>query len=212
VERKLREYKTAEARAAIDPVAGQAERNAAVAVALGRVFEQEKRYGEAAARLKQAAQLAPADPAPHVYLGEVYLRERKGGEADAAFRRAAELAQVGGGGRDRDYYLGVAQQRLRQYDAAIASLQRADAGNPLVPYQIGVTRLFQEQWGAALEQLDRAIQMDSGLAYAYYYRALAAEKVGRKDLLINDLDRFLALAPNAPEADRARALLNAARR
>jgi len=54
--------------------------------------------------------------------------------------------------------------------------------------------------------------MESGLAYAYYYRGLAAEKLGRKDLLINDLDRFLALAPNAPEAAQARALLNAARR
>ncbi|MGH9363252.1 MAG: tetratricopeptide repeat protein, partial [Thermoanaerobaculia bacterium] len=66
--------------------------------------------------------------------------------------------------------------------------------------------------GAAVEQLDRAIAMDSGLAYAYYYRGLAAEKLGRKDLLINDLERFLALAPNAPEAERAKAILRAAKR
>jgi regulator of sirC expression with transglutaminase-like and TPR domain len=79
-------------------------------------------------------------------------------------------------------------------------------------HQIGVTRAFQQQWAPAVEQLNRAIEMDSGLAYAYYYRGLAAEKVGRKDLLINDLERFLALAPNAPEAERARAVLNAARR
>ena len=213
VDRKLWEYKTGEARAALDPVAGRAESNAGVAAALGRVLDQEKNYGEAASRLRKASELAPSDPAPQVYLGEVYLHS-KSGDADAAFRKAAELAQAQGG-RSGDYYLGVAQQRLRQYDEAVASLERArgaDPGNALIPYQIGVTRAFQEQWQPALDNLNKALEMDSGLAYAYYYRGLAAEKLGRKDLLINDMERFVALAPNAPDAERAKAILRAAKR
>lgn len=211
-ERKLIEFKTGEARAALDPVADQADRNAAVAAALGRVLDQEKKYGDATARLRKATELAPADPAPYVYLGEAYLHSRSG-DADGAFRKAAELAR--GGGRDADYYLGVAQQRLRQLDQAVETLQRArssDPGNALIPYQIGVTRVFQEKWGDAVDQLNKTIEMDSGIAYAYYYRGLAAEKLGRKDLLVNDMERFLALAPNAPEADRAKAVLRAAQR
>jgi tetratricopeptide (TPR) repeat protein len=214
VERKLAEYKTSEARSALDPVAGQADSNGYVAVALGRVLEQEKKYGDAVTRLRKAAELAPSDPAPHVYLGEVYLRLNQRGEADGEFRRAAELAQGASGG-EALYYLGVAQQRLRQFDQAVETLERARAARPgdaLVPYQIGITRAFQENWGATVEQLDRAVGMDSGLAYAYYYRGLANEKLGRKDRLINDLERFVALAPNAPEADRARAIISAARR
>jgi tetratricopeptide (TPR) repeat protein len=211
-ERKLIEYKTGEARAALDAVADQADHNAAVAAALGRVLDQEKKYGDATARLRKATELAPADPAPWVYLGEAYLHSRSG-DADGAFRKAAELAQASG--HDADYYLGVAQQRLRQYDQAVETLQRArasDPGNALVPYQIGVTRVFQEKWTDGVDQLNKAIEMDSGIAYAYYYRGLAAEKLGRKDLLVNDMERFLALAPNAPEADRAKAILRAAQR
>jgi len=211
-ERKLVEYKTGEARAALDAVADQADRNAAVAAALGRVLDQEKKYGDATARLRKATELAPADPAPYVYLGEAYLHS-KSGDADGAFRKAAELAQ--GGGRDADYYLGVAQQRLRQYDQAIETLQKArasDPGNALIPYQIGVTRVFQERWSDGVDQLNKTLEMDSGIAYAYYYRGLAAAKLGRKDLLVNDMERFLALAPNAPEAEQAKAVLRAAKR
>jgi tetratricopeptide (TPR) repeat protein len=210
-ERSLIEYKTGEARSALNPVADQADRNAAVAAALGRVLDQEKKYGEAADRLRKATELAPSDPAAFVYLGETYLHSHSG-DADGAFRKAADLAK--GGGPDADYFLGVAQQRLRQYDQAVEALQRArgkDPGNALIPYQIGVTRVFQEKWPDALDQLNKALEMDSGIAYAYYYRGLAAEKLGRKDLLVNDMERFLALAPNAPEAERAKAVLRAAK-
>lgn len=208
VDRRLWEYKTSEARSAVNSVADQAASNAAVAVALGRVLEQEKKYGEAEAQLRKATELAPSDVAAQVWLGEVYLRQRNQGAADGAFRRAAELAEASGD----NYHLGVARQRLRQYDQAVSALERAGGGNPLVPYQIGVTRLFQEQWQPALDQLTRAIEMDSELAYAYYYRALAADKLNRKDLLVNDMERFLRLAPNAPEAERAKAVLRAVKR
>jgi tetratricopeptide (TPR) repeat protein len=214
VDRLLTEFKTGEARSAIASLSDQADSNPHVAMALGRVLEQEKKYSDATARLQKAAQLAPSDPAPQVYLGEALLRARKNGEADAAFRKAADLAQGKSGG-DALYYLGVAQQRLKQYDQAVGTLERARSqspGNAMVPFQIGVTRAFQEQWTPAVEQLNNAIEMNSGLAYAYYYRGLANEKLNRKDLLVNDLERFLTLAPNAPDADRARAILQAARR
>jgi tetratricopeptide (TPR) repeat protein len=213
VDRLLAEYKTGEARSAIAPLSGQADSNPYVSMALGRVLDQEKKYSEATTRLRKAAELAPADPAPQVYLGEALLRARKNGEADAAFRKAAEIAQGKGG--DGLYYLGVAQQRLRQFDQAVETLERARGqapSNSMIPFQIGVTRAFQEQWTPAVEQLSRAIDMNSGLAYAYYYRGLAYDKLNRKDQLVKDMERFLALAPDAPEADRARAVLQAARR
>lgn len=208
VDRRLWEYKTSEARSAVSSVADQAASNAHVAVALGRVLEQEKKYGEAESQLRRATELAPSDAVAQVWLGEVYLRQRNSGAADGAFRKAAELASASGD----NYHLGVARQRLRQYDEAVSAFERAGSGNPLVPYQIGVTRLFQEQWQPALDQLTRAVEMDSGLAYAYYHRGLAAEKLNRKDLLVNDMERFLQLAPNAPEAERAKAILRAVKR
>lgn len=208
VDRRLWEYRTSEARSAVNPIAEQAESNAAVAVALGRVLEQEKKYGESESRLRRATELAPSDPEAWVWLGETYLRQRNNGAADGAFRKAAEVA----GGNP--YYLGVARQRLRQYDEAVAALEQARGSGfgALVPYQIGVTRLFQEQWQPALDQLTQAIESDSSLAYAYYYRGLAAEKLKRTDLLVNDMERFLKLAPDSPEAERARLILRAVKK
>ncbi|HEV8580437.1 MAG TPA: tetratricopeptide repeat protein [Thermoanaerobaculia bacterium] len=210
VDERLWHYQTDAARDSLGRFMDQADANAYVAMAYGRVLEQEKKYGDAETRLRKAAELAPGDPAPFVYLGEVYLRQRRDGDAAGAFRKAAEAAGAKGGA-EAAYYLGVAQQRLKQYDQAISTLQgAARAPAPaLIPYQIGVTRAFQENWSAAAEQLSRAIEMDSGLAYAYYYRGLTQEKLGRKDLLVADMERFLALAPNAPEAERAKAILRA---
>ncbi|MEA2599260.1 MAG: hypothetical protein QOF89_252 [Acidobacteriota bacterium] len=206
---KLAHYQTDGARESLGRFLDQADSNAYVATAYGRVLEQQKSYGDAEAKLRKATELAPGDPAPFVYLGEVYLRQHRDGDASNAFRKAADAARAKGGA-DAAYYLGVAQQRLKQYDDAVATLQGASAPQPaLIPYQIGVTRAFQQNWPAAAEQLSRALDMDSGLAYAYYYRGLAQEKLGRKDLLVNDMERFLALAPNAPEADQAKAVLRA---
>ena len=209
VSERLWHYQTDAARGAVNRFADQADANGFVATAYGRVAEQEKSYGDAEARLRRASELLPDDPAPLVYLGEVYLRQRRQGDADNAFRRAADLARARGGA-DAAYYLGVAQQRLKQFDDAVATLQGASAPAPgLVAYQIGVTRAYQQSWQAASDALDQAIAADSGLAYAYYYRGLVSDKLGRKDRMANDMDRFLALAPNAPEADQARAILRA---
>jgi hypothetical protein len=46
----------------------------------------------------------------------------------------------------------------------------------------------------------------------YYWRGMAWDKIGRKDNMLIDLDQFVKLAPNAPNAGKAQALLSAGRR
>src|SRR5215203_7228001 len=164
VDERLWHYQTGAARDALGRFMDQADANAYVALAYGRVLDQEKKYGDAEGRLRKATELAPNDPAPFVYLGESYYQQRREGDANNAFRKAAEVAQARGGSAAA-YYLGVAQSRLKQYDAAVATLEGAQAPQPaLLPYQIGVARFGQGNWSAAAEQLNHAIDMDSGLA------------------------------------------------
>jgi|CXWL01.1.fsa_nt_gi tetratricopeptide (TPR) repeat protein len=216
---KLLEYRTADARAAIDPLAGTAATDAEVARELGRVLEQEKKYDDAAANLRKATELAPGDALAFVYLGDVYLRQSKQGDADAAFGKAIQVANTRLGSAPGDaealYALGTAQLRAKQNDAAIATLQKAiaaDSGNALPYLQLGVALAYKNDWQGSLDRLTQAIERNSGLAYAYFYRGMAADRLKRKDLLLNDLQRFVTMAPNAPEASRASAVLKAAKR
>ncbi len=214
IDSRLVAYKTAEARALLE--AEMDPQDVDVVLARGRVLEQEKSYDEAAAELQRIADLAPADPAALVYLGECQLHADRSKAARDAFaaaeqRAAARLAEDPDHVRSL-YFQGVAQQRLQRYEEAVATLQRARELAPkdeMVVYQLGVTYAFQENWGAAIDHLSQALAKNSGIAYAYYYRGLSHGKVGRKDLMLNDLDRFLALAPEAPEAGRARRVLEA---
>ncbi len=211
---KLLAYSTKEAREALAPVTDKASSDAQVALALGRVLEQEKKYKDAIASLQKAAKLAPADPAPQVYLGEAYLRQRKQKEADAAFRNGLDLAKAATG-FESSYYQGVAQLRLKQYDAAVGSLKRAleaRPGSAETLHQLGVVTSFQQKWDEAAGWFDQALAKDTALAYAYYYRGLVQDKRGKKDLAVADMKRFLEVAPSSPEAALAKAYVDAAKR
>lgn len=219
VEAKLLAYKTGEARAMLaDASAEAAARDARLALALGLVLTQEKKLDDAVAQLKKATQLAPADPAAHLALGEALLA-KKSGDATAAFTQAAKTAEVATATQAGDarawLALGVARQRLKKYDEAVAALQKAvelAPGDAVPRYQLGVTRAFQGRWTEAVDALSQAVERNSGLAYAYYYRGLSYDKLKRKDQLVNDMNRFLAIAPGAPDAEKAKAILAAATR
>ena len=66
---------------------------------------------------------------------------------------------------------------------------------------------MQENWKAAKSSFDAVHELDPRFAHLYFYRALAWDKLGRKDQAINDLDQFVRLAPNSNEAKTARAIL-----
>lgn len=217
--KKLDAYLAKDARAALEPLIPQAATNADVAIAVGRLLEQEKKYDESAVVLKKAAVAAPADARVPLWLGETLLRAKKTADADASFKKAVDLATTAVAAKPDDAVAllvqGTALSRLRRYDEAMVSLTKArdlDGGSPETLYQMGATRAFQQKWADAVTLLTQSLEKDSGTAFAYYYRALAQEKLGKKDQMVLDLDRFVKVAPAAPEADRARALLAAASR
>lgn len=212
-DRHLIAYDTKAASAAL----GSAKESAAdawVATARGRVLEQKGEYEAAAKELLAAAELDTRNPAPTLFLGDTYSYWGKRSSADEAYAkaesRARSLLEADADNAEALYYLGVAQQRQKRFADAASNLAKARDMRPddsAILYQLGATRFYQEQFQAAFDLLSEALDKNSGIAYAYYYRGLAASKINRKDILFNDLDRFVKMAPDAPEAATAKQIL-----
>jgi tetratricopeptide (TPR) repeat protein len=176
-----------------------------------------------------------ADPAPEYYRGEILYWQRRDAESRQAWSSSLQRARTAAAryaqtptpradqpppAPDRarasvQYYLGTALIRQKEYAKAREELVRAlSLGfNPvMIRHQIALSHLFEQQWQPARETFDQVIAADPRFAPAYYYRGMAWDKLGRKDNLLLDMDQFLALAPNAPEAGRARSVVAASRR
>ncbi len=111
------------------------------------------------------------------------------------------------------FYLGAALVRQKKYDPALKALRLAVRGGfneAMVNQQIGFIYLFQQKWKEAKDAFDLGLTVDPRFAPMYFWRAMAWDKLGRKDNLLLDLDRYVKLAPNGPEAGKAKAILKSA--
>jgi tetratricopeptide (TPR) repeat protein len=188
--------------------------------AFGLLRAEQGEYGEAVALLKEAARGDTADPAPEYYRGEVLYWQKKYGDADKAWQealaRAKTLVTADPDDARAQYYYGASLNRQKQTAAALEALGKALDGGfkpaAMVHFQIGFAHLFDKKWQQAKEAFDKAATADERFAPLYYYRGLAWDQLGRKDNMLIDMDEFVRLAPNAPEADKAKALLQASGR
>jgi tetratricopeptide (TPR) repeat protein len=215
VDRQILSYNPEKARELLEPVSE--EKDPRVDAEMGRILILEKNYAQASAKLL-AASKSSNDPYVLVDLGDSYSYARNQGKAQSSYQEAAQKAQSvlaeKPNASNARFALGVAQQRLKQYDQAVANLEKARAADPRnerIAFELGLTQMLKGNNQAGFDQLSTAVELNSGYAYAYYYRALAAQKIDRKDITVNDLDRFLFLAPDAPEAPKAERILRAAR-
>jgi tetratricopeptide (TPR) repeat protein len=174
------------------------------------------RLDEAVRLLTTAKDSKPEDPAPAFFLGETLRWQQQHDKARTAWSSARDraLALIGGDTEDaRDhYYLGAARIRTEEFANARSALSTAgelgfDPG--LISYQMGLAHTLEKNWEPAVAAFDELAELDPRFAYLYFYRGVAWGKRGRKDLMLNDMERFLALAPDAPEADVARTYIAA---
>ena len=165
--------------------------------------------------LEVQAKKAPEDPVAEYYRGVVLSWTDQPDKAKAAWQSSKQRAQslVKSDSKDAraQYYLGASLVNLRQPDAARKALKKAGRAGwdkPMVDFQTGISFLLEENWKAAKTSFDEVHELDPRFAHLYFYRALAWDKLGEKARFINDLDQFVKLAPNSPEAKTARAILS----
>lgn len=169
---------------------------------------------QALAILEKQVNNEPFDPVAEFYRGEVLRWLDRKDEAKEAWQKTIDKALIAVEKNSRNctarYYQGAALIRLKRADDARKALKRAakdDFDPTMVDFQMGLVFLIQENWKAAKEAFDDVHEFDPRYAHLYFYRGIAWEKLGRKDQLLSDLDQFVKLAPNSPEAKTARAIL-----
>jgi tetratricopeptide (TPR) repeat protein len=166
------------------------------------------------AEISQMAKADKVDPVASYWEGELYYLQGKNKEALAAWQtasaRAAQIVDKTPTDATAQYYLGAALVRQKKYDPALKALRLAVRGGfdeAMVNLQIGFIYLYQEKWADAKSAFDVGLSVNPRFAPLYFWRAMAWDKLGRKDNLMIDLDQYLKLAPNGPEAGKARAIL-----
>jgi tetratricopeptide (TPR) repeat protein len=154
---------------------------------------------------------AGAEPAV-VYLAA--LSHQKAGAGDQAISTARRLAELP---EDNAWHFvgqSVVQLLEDQTDAALESARRAvDAPGapPEAHYQLGLVLARKQDWREAAESFDRVTQADPTNAYAYYYGGLMHSRANRTDLMAVRFERFLKLAPDAPERPEVQQIMRTVR-
>jgi tetratricopeptide (TPR) repeat protein len=177
-------------------------------------------FKEAEKVLREAVKADPRDMQTSYYLGLSVLMQDKHSEALEIFLKVKDYQDKA----DRqsrssvpdEYQIQLALARahleLKQNDEAWKNLEsakkeHADAADIYV-YR-GLYYLNLQNAQKAIKELEKAMAADEKNAYAHYYAGQAYIRLGNPAKAVEVLKIFLQLAPDAPEAEKARALVSA---
>ena len=106
----------------------------------------------------------------------------------------------------------LAIARLTNDEVTLDQARAAAAAYPeslFVQYELGLSYAVRNDFASAARVFDACIAADPAFAYAYYQSALAYRHLDRPDIMANRFDRFVRLAPNAPERPEVESVLRA---
>jgi tetratricopeptide (TPR) repeat protein len=171
------------------------------------------------ANLSKMSKNTSVDFVAAYFYGEILYSQKKRPEANAAWQAAAKSAAAAVKANPNDataqFYLGAALVRAKRFEEARTALRLAVRGGfdePMVNHQIGLSYLFADKWKEAKDAFDLGLAVDPRYAPMYFYRAMAWDKLGRKADMLIDLDQYVKLAPNGPDAGFAKAVLKSSGR
>jgi tetratricopeptide (TPR) repeat protein len=102
----------------------------------------------------------------------------------------------------------------QKLDDALTSADTAVRLGPAVPeahYQRGIVLMTRKDYPNAAAAFAKVTQLDPTFSAAYYYAGLANYRVKRIDLMTNNFEKFVKLAPNAPERPEVESILRTMR-
>lgn len=177
-----------------------------------------KKFQEAETLLRRVLDTEPDSAEAGYWLGLSLLELKRFDEAEQALRKAEESRPEGTEAMPRIdmIRIGLARcfmerDRLGEAQAALDEAVRIKADNPDAYFYRGMLEARRKDYTASARAMDKAIELDPKNAYAYYYAGLAYNQMKKPDLVVQRLQTFLKLAPDAPEASKVQSLLRSIR-
>jgi uncharacterized protein HemY len=117
---------------------------------------------------------------------------------------------------DAWHFVGTSAKQLLANDdaAALDSARRATTADPALAeasYALGLVLVKRQDWGEAAAAFDRASMLNPSFAHAFYYAGLSHNRANRPDLMAARFERFLKLAPEAPERTEVQQIMRTVR-
>lgn len=185
-------------------------------LATGIQLYKERSFDKAVETLRPVVKAMPNNAEAHYYLGASLLEMDKIQEAEPELKKAQELAgfkqDIGAIPPADELKVSMARLQLKQnkLEPARALLDEAEKINPknadVFVYR-GAIRIAAKDYANATKALDQAMMLDEQNPYAHYYAGIAHANQKRPDKMIAHFQTFLKLAPNAPEAEKVKAVL-----
>jgi tetratricopeptide (TPR) repeat protein len=157
----------------------------------------------AACKTTSAATARAATASPQdVQAGISLYQQGKYAEAEAQLRGAE--------GAEAKAYLAGSLAKQKKYGEAEAAAGAALAASPtheVAVAALGESLVGQKKYDDAIARLEAAVGKKGDLAYGFYWLGHAYYNKKQTDQMLRAFDRFLQLAPKAPEAPAVQQLL-----
>jgi tetratricopeptide (TPR) repeat protein len=186
---------------------GGASEEAIAAIKEGNRLIGEKKYAEARALYEKALAAVPDNPAILKGIAQTYQGEGNKEKAIEILNRVKTLDPS-----DSESQIVLASLLLEKGDldagkAILDALPPESLRDPSVFINIGILFMNKKQAEEARTYLTKAIEIDPANADGYYYRGLALLQSKKNAEAKADLQKFLELKPDAPEAAEVREIL-----
>lgn len=174
----------------------------------GNQLYQDGQYKEAVATFNELLQEMPDFAEGYFNLGMALNRLGETDSAIAAYQKAVELKPD-----FLEAYFGLGQAYFDkgEEDKAAEIFQKATSAIPDDPkayVNLGILYFTNKKDDMALETLLKAKELDPSLPQIYYQLGLVYTRKGELEKTIASFEEFLALAPDAPEAESVQKILD----
>jgi type IV pilus assembly protein PilF len=173
---------------------------------LGYVQLERGQTQEALASAQTAIDRDPKNADAHNFLGLIYMSQS---DYPKAAERLKEAVKINPFFTDAHNNLGVAYRQLKQYDKALGEFQTALKDKTYktpekIELNLGHLYLDQGVLSEAVNAYERAIGINPNYALGHLALGTAYRKMGREDLAGKQFQKVIQLAPDTPEATRAK--------